>query len=100
MDGLGKRYMNMILTMTYLSLIFVFRAVQPLICASTVTLSFDKARLWVVARLRPHNTGIRCYDWSQQQQQHETQDFVVASDCLHDRHRRATDGPATLVHTL
>ena len=38
--------------MTYLSLIFVFSAVQPLICASTVTPSSGKVRLWIVARLR------------------------------------------------
>ena len=36
-DGSGKRYTKTILTMTYLSLIFVFGAVQPLTCASTVT---------------------------------------------------------------
>ena len=62
-DGSGKRYTKTILTMTYLSLIFVFSAVQPLICASTVTPSFGKVRLWIVASLRPHNINIRCYDW-------------------------------------
>ena len=66
MDGLGKirkRKMKTILTMTYLSLIFVFGAVQPFACASTVTPSSIKVSPWIVARLRPRNIDIRCYDW-------------------------------------
>ena len=62
-DGSGKRYTEMILTMTYLSLIFVFGAVQPLMCAFTVTPSSGKVRPWIVARLRPRNIDIQCYDW-------------------------------------
>ena len=46
----GKRYTKTILTMTYLSLIFNVGAIHPLIRASIVTPSFDKARPWVVAR--------------------------------------------------
>ena len=41
-DGSGKRYTKMILTMTYMSLIFVFGAVQALIGASTVTSSLER----------------------------------------------------------
>ena len=63
-DGSGKRSTETILTMTYLPLILVFGAVQPLMCASTVTPSSGKVRPWIVARLRPRNIDIRCYDWS------------------------------------
>ena len=43
----------------------------------------------VTARLRPRNIDIRCCDWSQPGR-HETRDFVTASVCVPDRHRRAT----------
>ena len=52
-DGLDKSYIKTILTMTYLSLIFVFGTIQPLFCASTMVPSFCKARLRIVARVRP-----------------------------------------------
>ena len=81
--------MKTILTMTYLFLIFVFGAVRPLICASIVTPSFGKARLWVVARLRPRKNDIWCYDWSQHQLEENVR-FFSASKLAPDCPRQAT----------
>ena len=83
----------------YLPHIFVTLDIQPFLCAFSIVPNIGEARQWVVARLRPRNIDDRCYDW-QQQQRHETWDFVVASDRVPGHHRHATDGAATLVRTL
>ena len=89
--------MNTMLIMTYLSIFFCFSAVQSLIWASAMTPPF--ARGLYIARLRPRNINIQCYAWWQQEQ-HETRDFIVASDCILYCNRHSTDGIATLVLIL
>jgi len=85
--------------MTYLSLFFVFGAVQPLNHASPMAISFGKALPWVMARLQPRNIDIRCYDWLNPQL-YKIVDFVEATDRLPDRCRHATDSSATCRRTL
>ena len=85
--------------MTYLSLFFVFGAVQPLNHASPMANSFGKALPWVMARLQPRNIDIRCYDWLNPQL-YKIVDFVEATDRLPDRCRHATDSSATCRRTL
>ena len=100
LDGLeGKRYMKTILTVTYLSLVFVFCAVHSLICASIVTPSFGKARPWVVVRLQPRNINIWFYDWSHHQLE-ENERFCSASELASDCPRHSTGGTTALVLTL
>ena len=85
--------------MTYLSLFFVFGAVQPLYHASPMAISFGKALPWVMARLQPRNIDIRCYDWLNPQL-YKIVDFVEVADRLPDRCRHATDSSATCRRTL
>ena len=61
--------------------------------------NIGEAHTRVVTRLRPRNIDDWCYNW-QQQRRHETWDFVVASDCVPERHWHAADGAVTLVLTL
>ena len=49
------------------ALIFVSGAMQALSNASSMVPIIREPSPWAVARLRPRNINIRCYNWSQHQ---------------------------------
>ena len=49
------------------ALIFVSGAIQALFNASSMVPTIGEPTPQVVAKLRPRNIDIRCYDWSQHQ---------------------------------
>ena len=88
-----------ILTMTYLHLIFVFGVIQPLFCTSPMAPTIGEAIPEVVARLRPRNINVRCYDWLQHQLE-ENPRLCSASKLVPERQQHTTNGVTALTLTL
>ena len=66
-DGLGKKETKNNFNNDLPALIFVSGTMQALFNASPVVSIIGEPSRRVVARLRPRNIDIRCYDWSQHQ---------------------------------
>ena len=71
---------------------------QALFNASLMVPIIEGPSPWVVARLRPPNIDIRCYDWSQNQPRQKVE-VMFRIRIGAKRQQYASDGTATLVLT-